>query len=173
MNDTAVQDANDDPSGAVEPGAPDSPRSPQVQPAGLSRRRSSGVLWAVLMILVAALGWLAATAFQFAAHPFHILQHQGHMAGQDFPGRSQAQPTGQALEQGRADFVFEFENLPVHRRRGDVQSARGFTDRMAAADHIEVANGRRVDTQRAVEHFFLILVGTASSLGAGRLNGFL
>ena len=105
MNDTAVQDANDDPSGAVEPGAPDSPRSPQVQPAGLSRRRSSGVLWAVLMILVAALGWLAATAFQSPAQreanasppppqPVLVEVRQGALE-QTITARSDISPSGQ------------------------------------------------------------------------------
>lgn len=86
---------------------------------------------------------------QFGTHALHVLQDHGDVAREDLPGSGQAQAAGQAVEQRRADLVLQLEDLPVHRRRGDVQAPRGFADRMAAANHVEVVDRGRVDMQLA------------------------
>ncbi|MCY1417928.1 hypothetical protein D9M71_334740 [compost metagenome] len=79
---------------------------------------------------------------ELGAHPFKVLQHHGHMAGEDLPGRGQTQATGQPVEQRGADFVFQLEDLPVHCRGGDVKASRRLTDGIAVADHVEIVDGR-------------------------------
>ena len=91
-------------------------------------------------------------ARQFGAHTLGVLQYDDDVAGEDLASGGQAQAAGQSLEQRRADLVFELENLPVDRRGGNVEPARGFADRLAAA-HVEIMDGRRVDAQLAGQAF--------------------
>ncbi|MNY34360.1 hypothetical protein D3C86_1686950 [compost metagenome] len=86
---------------------------------------------------------------ELGAHPLKILQHHGHVTGEDFTGGRQAQAAGQAVEQRGADFVFQLEDLPVHRRGSDIQAPRRFADGVAVADHVEIVDGRRVEAQFA------------------------
>ena len=48
-------------------------------------------------------------------------EHGDDVAGEDLAGGGQLQPAGQALEQRCADLLLQFQDLPVHCRRGDIQ----------------------------------------------------
>ncbi len=60
---------------------------------------------------------------------------------QHLAGRCQPHAARQALEQGGADLLLEFEDLPIERRRGDVQVLRGFSNGPVAGDGVDIGVG--------------------------------
>lgn len=70
------------------------------------------------------------------------------MTREHFTRGGQRESGGEPLEKRRADLGFELEQLPVDRRRRHMQLPRGFTNRIAAANRIEIAQGACVNVPR-------------------------
>ncbi len=56
-------------------------------------------------------------------------------------------PVGKRWNSGSPDFLFQLDDLPVHRRRSDVELSRRLPDRFGAAHGIEIADRRGMDAQ--------------------------
>ncbi|EGD07720.1 hypothetical protein XVE_4076, partial [Xanthomonas vesicatoria ATCC 35937] len=69
-----------------------------------------------------------------------------HIHQQQLAGGGQPQPAGQALEQLRAQFLLDLEDLPVDRRGRHVQHLRGLAD-TAAAGHFNEVTGEAGEGQ--------------------------
>ena len=70
--------------------------------------------------------------------PLMALQCLAHMRDQHFAGRGQPQAPRHALENRRSDLGLERQNLPVDRRRGDVEPCRSLADRSEPGNLVEV-----------------------------------
>jgi hypothetical protein len=79
-------------------------------------------------------------------HALGVVQHVDHVRRDDLAHRCQPQPLRQALEQRGADVLLPLQQLPVQRRRRDVQPARRLADRAAAPDRVEVAKAAGVQS---------------------------
>lgn len=84
---------------------------------------------------------------QLRACPFRVLQYHQGMAGEDLTGGGQPESTGQAFEQWRANFVLEFQDLPVDRGGRHEQAPCRFPYGAGAAYRVEVHHRRRMNAQ--------------------------
>ena len=89
----------------------------------------------------------AVDVLDVGARPLQILEHRDDMARQRLADRRQHEARGQPVEQRLPDFLFQLDDLAVHRRGSDVELSRRLPDRFGAAHGIEVADGGGMDAQ--------------------------
>jgi len=87
----------------------------------------------------------AAQHVQLVLQPFGILQHMGGMAGEQLAGRRELQAAAQALEQRKAQFLLQLDQLAVDGRGIDEQLACGAAYRSVAADGVEIKQAASVN----------------------------
>ena len=76
--------------------------------------------------------------------PLMALQGLADMGDQHFAGRGEPQPPRHPLEDRRAELVFQRQDLPVDRRRGNIELDRRLADRAQPGDLVEVFQQARV-----------------------------
>src|SRR5258707_7197403 len=82
----------------------------------------------------------AAQLLELRAGTAIILLPSAHALDEDLAGRSEAQPARQALEEWRAEFILELQDLAVDCGRGDVEAVGRPADRALTHDLVEIAD---------------------------------
>ena len=80
---------------------------------------------------------------EISLDPSRVLENGNDVAGKHLARRRELEAVGQPVEQRRAGFKLDV--LAADGGRRHVELARGFTDRTAAADGVEVKHGARMD----------------------------
>ena len=79
-----------------------------------------------------------------AFDPFHVAELAPDMVDQDFTGRRQPHPAGEAFEDRHAQFLLDGDDAPVQRGGGNRQVFRGLADRSMPRDGIDIGERREL-----------------------------